>query len=334
MLAVQCQRLAVGNLRVTMAFNATKLRLSEVGPFERMWNRLIEEISRNVITSVTSPLLLSGGDVGGQRLGIKMPYVKGTSSNLTSPYPWQIFQWTPAAPAEAACAYTYWRNVRVHLGYVNGITTTAAKKVHELDPNLPTGSNAGSDYDILVPQSTTAYKIYGHATYTREPYCSQQEGSIEILTVKIEHGTGWWTGHPAQYPTAGNFYFEIATCTTDADSKHIDAACPGYNGPGVAIAITQIATSDQTIIAWQSLDVTLAVSSGTGGDATTAGNYKYKATDCCAKIVGNELSPLNSRARAVAIQLVAATKGVVRLDCSGNVVLWDCDETNPEEACI
>ena len=52
--------------------NLHKLRLSDGMGFPRLWNRLLDELQRNTIVSVASPLMLSQ-DTSGQRLGIIMP---------------------------------------------------------------------------------------------------------------------------------------------------------------------------------------------------------------------------------------------------------------------
>lgn len=250
--------------------------------------------------------------------------------------PWGIFQWTPAAPSESACTYTYWRNVRVHLGYVNGEKPYAAKFCHEQDPNLPTGSNAGSAYDILVPASTTDYKIWGHATYTRAPFCSQSQGGIIITDLKIEHGTSWWSGHPAQYPTAGEFFFEIGTCTTTADQLPY-TNCPtntivNPSYPPV-LTINQIVGSDQFIYAQPMLFVTLSSTGGVAGDKSTPCSFVYTATDICGEKVGTSLTPQNSRARILNAPTTAATQGTVYWDASGALQLWDANETLAQYSC-
>lgn len=246
--------------------------------------------------------------------------------------PWEIFQWTPPSGGDPT---TYWRNVRVHLGYVNSSTTTAETKVHELDPLLPTGSAAGSVYDILVPASTTAYKIWGKVVYTRLPYCSQQEGSVAIISVIIEHGTDWWTGHPGQYAEAGVFYFEIGTVTTGVDSPQwLDEPTNTVPNPAWrSLTINQIAASDQTIITSPVLFVTLSNDGGAAGDKDTACTFTYQATDLCGQIVGATLAPQNSRARILNAPTNAATRGTVYWDADGALQLWDCNETLAQYAC-
>lgn len=246
--------------------------------------------------------------------------------------PWEIFQWTPPSGGTAS---TYWRNVRVHRGYVNGISTTGTTKVHEQDPLLPTGTPAGSVYDILVPESTTDYCIWGKVTYTREVACSQQEASIAVESVIIEHGADWWTDHPSQYPADGVFYFEIGTVTTGVDSPQwLDEPTNTEPNPDWhSLDITQIADGDQRIVPWATLDVTLETDGGSAGDDDTAGDYTYKATDCCGIVVGAGLIPVHSVARFIGAQLTAATVGVVRLNCAGQVVLWDSDEAPAVHDC-
>ena len=296
-------------------------------PITADWlNQLRDFAARNRI--ISGPGYKIKESSSGTALEIDKPKPAPSYTTPTSANPWQIFQWTPAAPADTSPA-TYWRNVRVHLGYVNGKTTDQAKFVHELDPALPTGSNAGSVYDIRVPASQSEYKIYGYVTYTRKPYCSQQEGSIEINHVKIvAGGDNWWSGHPGQYPSAGVFCFEIGTILTGVDSPAND---PDFQ----KLEISQICTSDQTIYSQPILFVTLTQDNPDPNPGTkdSACDYTYQATDLCGKVLGVSLSPQNSRARILNAPTNVATDGTVFWDASGVLKLWDCNETLTQYSC-
>ena len=61
--------------------NTSKLRLSDGPGFPRLWNRLIDELQRNVVVSAASPLLLSQ-DMSGIRLGI-MPTTTQQEGDLS-----------------------------------------------------------------------------------------------------------------------------------------------------------------------------------------------------------------------------------------------------------
>ena len=245
-----------------------------------------------------------------------------------SALPWRIFQWTPPSPADSSPA-TYWRNVRVHKGLVNGVTTTEPGKVHEQDTRTTKSYN--TDYDILCPASATT-NIWCHVQYTRNPYCSQSDGGITINSVSIQfnsdpnHNSGWWPGYPAQYPSAGHFYFAIGTVAAGVDTPPGD---PTYQ----SLTITQIALTDQTIYSQPILFVTLTSDGGSAGDKNTACTYTYQATDLCGKVVGASLSPQNSRARILMAPTNVANKGTVYWDNAGILRLWDCNETLTQYSC-
>lgn len=75
--------------------------MAETGPFERLWNRLIDEISRSTISSVAPPLMLSGGDVGGLRLGYNTPHLVLSSTAGFSGYCYIRGQFTDLTAATA-----------------------------------------------------------------------------------------------------------------------------------------------------------------------------------------------------------------------------------------
>lgn len=282
-------------------------------------------INRQVRTNMTQPGLF--GVTRTLRGTIVQSFARRARSPITAPFmgrtttAWQIFQWTPAAPADGEPA-TYWRNVRVHRGYVNRKTTTAAKFVHELDPNLPTGSNAGSDYDILVPENTTAYKIWGEAQFTFQPVTIESMGGIRIDALNIEHGTDWWAEHPAMFASAGEFRFEIGTVTTGDDED-----------TPTSLTIDQIADGNINLFPFDILFVTLDQTGGSAGDKDTPCSFTYEATDLGGRILGDGLEPLNSRARILNAPTTAATQGTVFIDGDGLLQLWDCDETVAQYSC-
>ena len=306
-------------------------------PITADWlNALREFAVRNRIMSAPGYRLKESS--GGTTLEIVEGRPAKNDSNFpTSANPWQIFQFTPPDWTESACAPTHQRNHRVHLGYVNGQPPTTAIKCHEQDVS-PYNNNA--TFDILCAASATT-NIWGKVTYTRNPYCSQSAGGITISGIQIQTATNptWWTGYPAQYPAAGEFYFAIGTVATRADSDYVQYTdCPGTSTPNpnyntTPAVITQIATADQTIYSQPILFVTLTSDGGSAGDKNTACTYTYQATDLCGKVVGASLSPQNSRARILNAPTNTANKGTVYWDNAGILQLWDCNETLTQYSC-
>jgi hypothetical protein len=175
--------------------NLHKLRLADGMGFPRLWNRLLDELQRNTIVSVASPLMLSQ-DTSGQRLGIIMPQQQ-LSTSATIP-PFRIYQHSasPAAPT------TDWRTVAVKSGMVNAV--------------IPSGTDdENPDPLIVVPASTTAFKIWIECTV-------ETDGSVSA--VAIDSGATGWTDYPDQpAPTvsgepASAFYILLGTVTTSNDT--------------------------------------------------------------------------------------------------------------------
>lgn len=259
-------------------------------------------------TGVTRTPTGSSYEVYGRRL--RHTYV--SPATLTSKQPWQVFQFSPETPPDTTPS-SYWRNVRVHLGYVNSVTTNT---------NVFCAEAPGADVvDILVPENATEYKIYGEVDYERTPFCVDSAGSVDIDTVAIRHGTDWWSDHPAQYPSSGKFYFEIATINTGVDEpEYLDAPDNTEPNPDYQrLEITQIADSDQYIYNQPLLLVTLDVDSGgAGGDGEDC-NFTYTATDLCDNVVVSNASPMTGRIPKV--EYAEATHGIVVWGADGEAKL-------------
>lgn len=313
-------------------------------PGNNLWNQLVEHVraitpqSGNKILVRTTPSGTTFEPIERATPGTHVP---------SASTPWQVFQWTPPNYVDdpencTAADHWAWRNVRVHIGYVNGQTTDLNVKVHELDPELPTGSNfagppaTGGPFDILVPADTTDYKIWCSVSYSVSPGCMGNAGSITITEINISVGTDWWDGHPGEFAVEGVFNFEIATVTTTTDELAYTncptntVANPDY--PPV-LTITQIATTDRSINYHDVYYVNLVTDGGSAGDKDTACTFTYKCTDVCGNILGALQTPLISRARIVNAPVTAATKGTMMWTADGTLSLVHANETLAQNNC-
>ena len=134
-----------------MGANLSKLRLTDGPGFPRLWNRLIEELQRCVITSVAPPLML-GGDVAGQRLSIAR---QNSTSDQYVPASFQIYRSSTDDPD------TDWRTIRVRSGFINYVHPVGSTERGYSDDNDP-----DPDHSAIILEPATTCAIFLRQTYT------------------------------------------------------------------------------------------------------------------------------------------------------------------------
>jgi hypothetical protein len=101
-------------------------------------------------------------------------------------HPWQVFQ----HPATTPNPTSDWRTVRVRYGSVNN----AWPKKDGADTFDPDFGNGGDDTDIVIPASTTGFKIYLKLTLVTADGASQ--GNVTKSAI-VANASGW-NGYPQQ----------------------------------------------------------------------------------------------------------------------------------------
>lgn len=259
--------------------------------------RLLDEIRRNTIVSVGPGIRLISRANGKHLALTKYPkdFIVGLPS---SAQPFEVFVYP--AGTDTGEGWTGWRNVRVHRGLIN-----------ETHPD--NDAEGSTPLDILVPASTTDYKLYLEVLFTLTPACVDANSNLQVTANSIKYGAGWWSGHAGEFPSAGKFYMEIATVTTGVDTPDTD---PNYR----AITITQIATEDRILIFPNTLVCTTANDGGSAGDASTNCSFTYKCTDFCGNVILAGATPQQKRIDKTKYETESG-KGLLYLNASGQYEL-------------
>lgn len=158
---------------------------------------------------------------------------RGFEEAITSPF--QVYQHGASTPN----ATIDWRTVRVHVGQAYGAT-----------PDNTDDKAVGTMLEIVVPASTTGFKIWGAVM-------RNEDGSVGFCTVcysgwsgttsggsgiKTGSGTNGWPNYPAKSAISNVIWFLLATVDTTADS--------GAGSKQLTIHQVQQGNIDQTLLPW------------------------------------------------------------------------------------
>ena len=305
--------MVVGDLRV-IPFNDSKLRRrsDSGGPdgSAAMHNRSIDALRRSDIVSVGPGLRLEGRPNGKHLRLTRFPGDLNVGF-AASTNPFEIFVYPIGT--DTGEGWTGWRNVRVHRGLVN-------------NTHPDNDAETASPIDILVPASSTLYKVFLDVSFTATPACITQANGLTISGNTITHGAAWWSGHPGEFPTAGKFYMEIGEITTGVDSTATEP--PGDDPEYRSITINQIASADRLVNMPNVMLCTTTNDGGAAGSASTTCSYTYTATDLCGNIVLAAATPDQKRIDNVKYETATGT-GLLYLNASGQYVLMNATGERP-----
>jgi hypothetical protein len=186
------------------------LLLAEIGKqaaFARWVRKLVGHLNSLVLT-VEPPLYLRDDGPQGKHLSIKLSSTPPQEMPVIK-HPFQIYQYTPDPENPAA---SDWRTVRINGGTLN-------------NQHPDNDDTQASPLTVVIPASTTLYKIWLDATIMKENDDPNQ-GQVTALTLR--HGASGWPGYPAQPSpnlatgeTPDHLYILIGEVTTSNDTDKV-----------------------------------------------------------------------------------------------------------------
>jgi hypothetical protein len=182
--------------------NTSKLKLTDAPGFNRLWNRLVEEMQRCVITSVRYPLMMSS-DGNGQRLEMASQFT--VLPSVAPKTPFQIY--VGGGSGESA-----WRTFKVHAGAFNNFLP---RKTGSLSGSLSTDDDTTAGNTIIVCPASGTYCVY--AVQSRDSSDAIEFTTCAIITaVDTNHG---WPGFPVTDQVRNSHFELIGFITTGTDEN-------------------------------------------------------------------------------------------------------------------